>query len=420
MIRLETGRAKHGHGRAELMQPIEAVLEFLRDSLEALLLLLRRPLLSEKIPLAIGAVRSFPFGEALVPFSCVERVNMMRTWLRGVSVGLAAALISAVVAATGFGQVPMPSPMKADGPPPPEHVKILQDAKAVEGVIPLFQKGNSLFAELSASNYGTEYIVLISIARGIGQGPLLGGMSWGFGDDWVWTFRKVDDRVFIVRKNVRFKAAPGSPEASAVKNAYTDSVMFSLQVITKGPKGGDLVDLTQVFMSDLPQIQRAVVYASEEHGGVFGRRLKTLSRLLLNNVPWSRALEKTGFCRGSYERLSARLAERFGAAVNTSDEVGGPLRVEMELERMLSRLSLLTWIVLFGPVFLFYQVVVIPVLIKMVQEFDVPVPPVLNALRGDFSMGWISGAAAVVALVMLMVAVMVWFFPRLTLRWPLR
>jgi len=171
---------------------------------------------------------------------------------------LAAALISAVVAATGFGQVPMPSPMKADGPPPPEHVKILQDAKAVEGVIPLFQKGNSLFAELSASNYGTEYIVLISIARGIGQGPLLGGMSWGFGDDWVWTFRKVDDRVFIVRKNVRFKAAPGSPEASAVKNAYTDSVMFSLQVITKGPKGGDLVDLTQVFMSDLPQIQQVL------------------------------------------------------------------------------------------------------------------------------------------------------------------
>ena len=198
------------------------------------------------------------------------------------------------------------------------------------------------------------------------------------------------------------------------------SVMSVVLLIKQSRLNRAVVTMTVLGCRDLPQIQRVVVYASEEHGGVFGRRLKTLSRLLLNNVPWSRALEKTGFCRGSYERLSARLAERFGAAVNTSDEVGGPLRVEMELERMLSRLSLLTWIVLFGPVFLFYQVVVIPVLIKMVQEFDVPVPPVLNALRGDFTMGWISGAAAAVALVMLMVAVMVWFFPRLTLRWPLR
>ena len=33
-------------------------------------------------------------------------------------------------------------------------------------------------------------------------------------------------------------------------------MLFSLPIVTKGPKGGDLVDLTQVFMSDLPQIGR--------------------------------------------------------------------------------------------------------------------------------------------------------------------
>ena len=36
--------------------------------------------------------------------------------------------------------------------------------------------------------------------------------------------------------------------------AYTDSVLFSLPIVTTGPNGGDLVDLTPVFMSDLPQI----------------------------------------------------------------------------------------------------------------------------------------------------------------------
>jgi len=139
-------------------------------------------------------------------------------------------------------------------PPAPPYAAILKDAKTQTGLLTLHQKGERLYAELSGSDYGADFIVLISIAKGIGQSPLLGGYSWGFGDDWVWTFRKVEDQVHIIRKNVRFKANSGFPESFALQNAYTDSVLFSLRVASKGPKGGDLVDLTPVFMSDLPQI----------------------------------------------------------------------------------------------------------------------------------------------------------------------
>jgi hypothetical protein len=138
----------------------------------------------------------------------------------------------------------------------PKHAQVLKDAKPIDGMIRLYRRENNLFAELQGGDYSSEYIVLISIARGIGRGQLLGGMSWGFGDDWVWTFRKVDDKVHVIRKNVRFKAEKNTPEATAVKNAYTDSVLFSLPIAAKGPKGGDLVDLSPIFMSDLPQIGR--------------------------------------------------------------------------------------------------------------------------------------------------------------------
>ena len=133
---------------------------------------------------------------------------------------------------------------------------VLKDAETIEGMINVYKKGNHAFAELTSADYGTEYIILISIARGIGQQPVLGGFSWIFGDDWVWKFRKVDDRVQVVRRNVRFRANKQSPEATAVKAAYTDSVLFSLPIITKGPKGGDLIDLNSIFMGDLPQISR--------------------------------------------------------------------------------------------------------------------------------------------------------------------
>jgi hypothetical protein len=142
--------------------------------------------------------------------------------------------------------------------PTPEHVRILKDAKAVSGLWNLHQKGEKLYWEIGSGDYSAEYIVLISISRGIAQGQLLGGMSWGFGDDWVWQFRKIGENVHVIRKNVRFKATANSPESKAVAAAYTDSVLFSLPIVAKGPKGGDLVDLSQVFMTDLPQISRVL------------------------------------------------------------------------------------------------------------------------------------------------------------------
>ncbi len=142
----------------------------------------------------------------------------------------------------------------APKPQPKPYEAMLKDFKPVAGMIPLYHKDIRLIGEISDANLNKDLIVIISIAKGISQSPLLGGMSWGFGDDWIWQFRKADDRILVVRRNVRFRADDKSPEASAVEMAYTDSVMFALPIMTKGPGGGHLVDLTQVFMSDLPQI----------------------------------------------------------------------------------------------------------------------------------------------------------------------
>jgi hypothetical protein len=159
------------------------------------------------------------------------------------------------------GEAPTAPPTAPPPPQLPAYAQsvagtLLKDAKTLPGLLTLHRKGESLLAEFAPGDYGSEYLILISISRGIAQGQLLGGMSLNFGDDWVWQFRKFEDKVHIVRKNVRFKANPGSPESTAVKFAYTDSVLFSLPIVGKGVKGGDVIDLTPVFMSDLPQLSQ--------------------------------------------------------------------------------------------------------------------------------------------------------------------
>ncbi|MCI0334294.1 MAG: zinc-dependent metalloprotease [Planctomycetes bacterium] len=152
---------------------------------------------------------------------------------------------------------PAAKPAAAAATPKPKYPpfeEFLKDAEEKPGLIKLWQKDDQLFAELSAQQLDRDYIVLITIARGIGQTPIVGGFSWGFGDDAVWQFRKAGENIQLVRRNVRFTAESGSPTERAVKFAYTDSVLFSLPIRTKSPQGAYVVDLTPVFMSDLPQI----------------------------------------------------------------------------------------------------------------------------------------------------------------------
>ncbi len=147
---------------------------------------------------------------------------------------------------------------EAAKPKYPPHATVLKDAKPITGLIPLYWKENHLYAELSSSHFNKDFIVVSAIAKGIGQ-PLVGGttlmeLDGASANDWVWQFRKVDDQVRIIRRNVRFTANSGSPEEKAVKLAYTDSVLYSLPTVTTGPNGGTVIDLAQVFMSDLPQL----------------------------------------------------------------------------------------------------------------------------------------------------------------------
>lgn len=151
-----------------------------------------------------------------------------------------------------------PTAAAAEKPKYPPVADVLKDAKAIDGLLKLHQGDMSLFAELKPGDLNRDFIVLITIARGIGQEPLYGGFSWGFGDDWVWQFRQAGERVLVIRRNVRFKAEKNSPTDRAVQLAYTDSVLYSLPILTKTADGSLVVDLQGVFMSDLPQISLAL------------------------------------------------------------------------------------------------------------------------------------------------------------------
>ncbi|MGL6225013.1 MAG: zinc-dependent metalloprotease [Thermoguttaceae bacterium] len=145
-------------------------------------------------------------------------------------------------------------PGKSEEKDTPRPIKeFMPDAKKYEGLFNLYQKKDRLLAEITSSNLNTDYLICMAVAKGSGDSPV-GGYTLNFGDDWLWTFRKVNDRIQVVRRNIRFKADPGTTEATAVDVAYSDSILYSLPILARGENGGDVIDLSSIFMSDLPEL----------------------------------------------------------------------------------------------------------------------------------------------------------------------
>ncbi len=128
--------------------------------------------------------------------------------------------------------------------------KTVEDAKKYEGLFTLYKKDNHLYAAIKPSLYNTELIAPMAIARGLASA----GTPLNMGDEWILYFRRVGDRIQLVRKNIHYQAPKGTPLEKAVKQNYTDSVLKSLPIISMAPGGAPLIDLSSIFFTDFAQL----------------------------------------------------------------------------------------------------------------------------------------------------------------------
>ncbi len=106
----------------------------------------------------------------------------------------------------------------AAAPEKPKFDQMIEGKTKVTGLWNLYHKDQTLFAEIRPEHIGRDFIVLPTIARGISQRPIIGGMTWTTGDDdMLWSFRKVDDKLMLQRRNVRFKAKPAAPRPAPLR-----------------------------------------------------------------------------------------------------------------------------------------------------------------------------------------------------------
>ncbi|MCL2710725.1 MAG: zinc-dependent metalloprotease [Planctomycetaceae bacterium] len=149
-----------------------------------------------------------------------------------------------------------PSPPAAADRDRPRPIRdVLPDHRKIDGLLTFYHRRERLYAEIKSSNLNTDYLIAIAVARGSGS-TVIGGYTYqSGGSDWLWQFRKVNDTIQVVRRNIRFRADPGdAPMAKAVEVGFTDSILYSLPIVATGDGGGDVIDFGSIFMADLPRL----------------------------------------------------------------------------------------------------------------------------------------------------------------------
>jgi len=129
--------------------------------------------------------------------------------------------------------------------------ELTKGAERIEGLFTLHHKDEHLYAEIRPHQFEHPFLLPIAIARGMA----MAGQPLNFGDEWVLVFKKVGDKVQLIRRNIHYKAPAGSPLERAVKQNYTDSVLMALPIQSLNPgQQSVVIDLSDIFFSDFAEL----------------------------------------------------------------------------------------------------------------------------------------------------------------------
>src|SRR5260370_717427 len=132
------------------------------------------------------------------------------------------ALPLALVASAALAQPSDEEPAKKFG----DFTKLVKGAKEIDGLFKLYHKDDHVYMEIQPHQFDRPLLAPAAVARG----ATYGGSTLNGDEQWVLVFRRVGDKIHLIRRNVRFKATPGTPVAKAVQTTHTDSVLMALRI----------------------------------------------------------------------------------------------------------------------------------------------------------------------------------------------
>ncbi len=132
---------------------------------------------------------------------------------------------------------------------PPE---TLRGMEVVDGLFRFYksQEHDKALIEIRPDQLDTDYLYTSTIQQATGERGLYGS-SMDLNENFVVQWRRLGNRIQLVRTNQQFRAKPHTPIARAIKNSFSDSVLGSgtIRSTSNQASSAILVDLHEIFFS---------------------------------------------------------------------------------------------------------------------------------------------------------------------------
>ena len=184
----------------------------------------------------------------------------------GNGTGTAIPRASVPAPAAASREAPSAAPIAAPAPgQPPAFATVVKEAKASEGLLTVWRRDEKVWLELRPEDLGKPLFLSPKFASGIGERGFYGGLmasTWGLpvGQPQAVEFRRVNNQIQLIALNLAYAARLGTPEAEAVRSAFSPSLLGSAAVASQPhPQSRSiLVDASSLFVSDLPGLAQAL------------------------------------------------------------------------------------------------------------------------------------------------------------------
>jgi hypothetical protein len=136
---------------------------------------------------------------------------------------------------------------------------VSKDAKELPGLFRMWQKDDKVWLEIEPGQFDQSFFFSTNLDQGLGENGFYGGsmsssLSRRFGTPAIVNFRKVGTNVQLIARNVKYTAQAGTPEARAVADAFSDSLISSAAIASQPhpERKSVLVEANSLFITDIP------------------------------------------------------------------------------------------------------------------------------------------------------------------------
>lgn len=148
--------------------------------------------------------------------------------------------------------------------------EVVKDTEKVGGLFTLYRQKqkNKIYLEIQPEQLNKNYLATSTLESGIGEQGIYSGMPL---QDFLFYFKRVENNLQFVIRNVNFRTHEGDPQARSLARSFSDSVLYTIPIKSiHAQRKTLLIDLGDLLLTDLAGLSLSLGVTSSKDQSYFG------------------------------------------------------------------------------------------------------------------------------------------------------